>query len=345
MGFRAVLISKPALGAAMIALAWTSTPSPAHQQSALPARFRWTCGPAVLGPDDAGRTVSIKDPTVVFHRGRWHVYTTMRTNRPAQMHYIGLKDWSRPGEAVRRDIALSDAYHCAPQLFYMRPQRRWYLIYQWADNSRTPPVFGPAFSTLAEPGRPDTLSAPVHMIPAKPEHVPGWLDFWVICDAERAHLFFTSLDGRMWRCDTAKTAFPHGWSKPVVSLQADIFEASHTYRLKGDGRYLTIVEAQRGGTRYYKAYVADRLDGEWRPAADTWERPFAGATNVAFAAGVSAWTDAFSHGELIRDGNDETMTVDPAKLRVMFQGCSARDRQGKRYGQFPWRLGLLEAVR
>jgi hypothetical protein len=175
--------------------------------------------------------------------------------------------------------------------------------------------------------------------------VSGWLDFWVICDAERAHLFFTSLDGRMWRCDTAVADFPYGWNRPRVVLQADVFEASHTYRLKGDGRYLTMIEAQRGGTRYYKAYVADKLDGEWRPIADTWERPFAGTANIAFAEGVPAWTDAISHGELIRDGFDQTMIVDPSKLCLLFQGCTAADRAGKEYGAFPWRLGMLEAVR
>lgn len=35
--------------------------------------------------------------------------------------------------------------------------------------------------------------------------------------------------------------FPFGWSEPVLALQGDIFEASHTYRLKGCNQYLTIV--------------------------------------------------------------------------------------------------------
>jgi hypothetical protein len=313
------------------------------QRDRLPERFRWTCSGPLLGPPTPG-AVSIKDPSVVFHGGMWHVYATMRTNRPAQMHYIGPKSLHSPGRPVRRDIALSDAYHCAPQVFYMRPQRTWYLVYQWADTSRKPEVFGPAYSTLAEPGKPETLTKPVHMFDAKPDHVSGWLDFWVICDATRAHLFFTSLDGRMWRCETAIGDFPRGWSTPKVVLQADVFEASHTYRLKGDGRYMTIIEAQRGGTRYYKAYVADRLDAQWKPVADTWARPFAGEANVAFAPGVEPWTDAISHGELLREGADETMTVDPGRLRFLFQGCSARERSGKGYGAFPWRLGLLELV-
>ena len=27
----------------------------------------------------------------------------------------------------------------------------------------------------------------------------GGLDYWVICDAQRAYLFFTSLNGKLWR--------------------------------------------------------------------------------------------------------------------------------------------------
>ena len=31
-----------------------------------------------------------------------------------------------------------------------------------------------------------------------------------------------------------------------------------------------------------------------------------------------------------------------ARLRFLFQGVSDRERQGKVYGEIPWRLGLLE---
>jgi len=63
-----------------------------------------------------------------------------------------------------------------------------------------------------------------------------------------------------------------------LALQAGVFEASHTYRLKGLGKYLTVIE--ENGRRYYKAYLADRLDGKWVPVADTAERPFAGWKNI-----------------------------------------------------------------
>ncbi len=310
-----------------------------------PPRLAWTATGPLLAPDDrpADPCVSVKDPSVVFHKDRWHVYATVRCRSGVAMEYLSFPDWGKTAQATRRPVRLVDTYHCAPQVFYFRPKKSWFLVYQWADREHD--AFGPAYSTLEDVDRPDTLTRPRMMFPRKPDGVGGWLDFWVIADDRRAHLFFTTLDGRMWRADTALADFPHGWGEPRVVLRGDIFEASHTYRLKGRPDFLTIVEAQGpGGSRYYKVYRADRLDGPWRPLADTLDRPFAAAGNVRFAPGGLAWTDSVSHGELIRDGVDETMTVDPARLRFLFQGCSAADRAGKDYGRFPWRLGLLEAA-
>ncbi len=124
-----------------------------------------------------------------------------------------------------------------------------------------------------------------------------------------------------------------------MALDAAIFEASHTYRIKGTDRYLTIIE--ENGRRYFKAYVADRLDGPWHPIADTAEKPFAGWNNVRPADGVDEWTDNISHGELIRDSNDQTLSIDPQNWQFLFQGMLDRDKSKKGYGQFQWRLGML----
>jgi len=174
--------------------------------------------------------------------------------------------------------------------------------------------------------------------PAKPK----WLDFWVICDEKKAHLFYTSLDGHMWRRETSKSDFPFGWSEQELALRADIFEASHTYKLKDRNQYLTVIEAQGGGRRYYKAYLADRLEGPWNGLADTLVKPFAAHSNVEQEA---EWTTNLSHGELIRAGVDEFMEVDPANLRFVFQGASDKEYRGQGYGGIPWRLGMIEMKR
>src|SRR5690606_23504877 len=124
-----------------------------------------------------------------------------------------------------------------------------------------------------------------------------------------------------------------------LCLEGNIFEASHTYLLKGLDKYLTIIEAD--GRRHYKAYIADRLDAEWIPLAGTEQEPFAGATNIGPAEGVKPWTDNVSHGELLRDSNDQTLTVDPDRLVLLFQGMLEHQKQGKGYGDWSWRLGLL----
>jgi hypothetical protein len=59
---------------------------------------------------------------------------------------------------------------------------------------------------------------------------------------------------------------------------------------------------------------------------------------------VAAWTDNVSHGELIRVGIDQTMTVDPDNLRFLFQGMLDAQKEGHGYGQFSWRLGILTPV-
>jgi hypothetical protein len=227
----------------------------------------------------------------------------------------------------------------APQVFYFEPHRKWYLVCQASNDSWTP-KYQPAYATTDDITDPDAWSA-LQPIGARQAAGKTGLDFWVICDDANAYLLFTTLDGHMWREQTPLEDFPGGWSEAELAIGGDIFEASHTYCLKDLDRYLTLVEAQGGrGWRYYKAYLADRLGGEWQPIAATKEKCFASMANVE--ATGPRWTDCISHGELIRSGVDQRLEVDPANLRFVFQGVSDADRAGKSYGDIPWRLGMLE---
>jgi len=93
------------------------------------------------------------------------------------------------------------------------------------------------------------------------------------------------------------------------------------------------------GQRYYKAWLADKLEGPWKPLAATRDHPFASTANVTQK---EPWTTSISHGELIRSGNDETLEVDPANLRFVFQGVDAEGYQAKKYGSIPWQIGILD---
>ncbi|MCU0914429.1 MAG: hypothetical protein MUC88_07710 [Planctomycetes bacterium] len=308
---------------------------------------RWTCGAPLVAARavDGVEFISMKDPSIVRDGDNWHLFCTVRG--PQRSHAIvhaSFREFGAADRAPRHILSCHSGFFCAPQVFYFTPQKKWYLVCQAADEAWGQPPYRPAFSTTTAIGDPNSWTKLAPMFDAKPDNITGWLDFWVICDDAKAHLFFTSLDGKMWRAETTLAAFPKGWSTPVVALEGDIFEASHTYRLQGLNQYLTVVEAQNGhGWRYFKAYLADRLDGPWQPLAAEKDKAFASIRNVQPTG--AKWTDVVSHGELLRAGRDEKLEVDPADLCFLFQGVSDRDRAGKGYGAIPWKLGLLEPVR
>jgi hypothetical protein len=328
------------LAAAGSALAVGEQPSIAQSPDLRQGRFRWTTREPLVRPAQgrADPCHAIKDPTVIRHEDRWHLFCTIRSRtRTHQIEYLSFRDWKEADAAPRHVLTLSDGYFCAPQVFYFTPHKRWCLIHQVIDKTRQP-ALQPAISTTENLADAASWSRPRLLFDKQPDNVRMWIDFWVICDAGRAHLFFTSLDGRMWRTDTPLERFPHGWRRPEVVLRGDIFEASHTYRVQD--RYLTVIEAQAGARRYYKAYLASRLDGDWQPLAATLEQPFAAPGNVRDTG--KHWTDSFSHGELLRAGVDEKLEVNPSQLRFLYQGVSDEDRRGRSYGDIPWKLGLLE---
>ncbi|MHC4431838.1 MAG: non-reducing end alpha-L-arabinofuranosidase family hydrolase [Planctomycetota bacterium] len=316
--------------------------------SPLPDEFSWSLAAPVLTPADPpdDERFSVKDPTIVRFEGNWHLFYTVRSKkRSHQIEYITFKQWQDANTVERHVLNLSDGYYCAPQVFYFAPHKHWYLIYQVIDQSRKP-ALQPAYSRTTDITDPSSWTKPVLLFARNPDNVKMWIDFWVICDDAQAHLFFTSLNGQMWRSETKLASFPHFWSQPTVALTGDIFEASHTYSLAGSGKYLTIIEAEGstvagvGRRRYYKAYTADSLDSHWQPLTATAEKPLAGPVNVRHEG--EHWADSFSHGELIRSGWDQTLEVDPARLRFMFQGATDEDKRGKKYGEIPWRLGILK---
>ncbi|MCS7160950.1 MAG: non-reducing end alpha-L-arabinofuranosidase family hydrolase, partial [Gemmatales bacterium] len=236
----------------IIVLGWTCNSAPGQ----LPQKFFWRASPPLIEPQPVNQdhVYAFKDPSVVFYEGRWHLFCTVRgRQRSHGIAYFNFPDWDKAGQARPVMLPNHDGFFCAPQVFYFRPHQRWYLICQAADKNWTP-NYGPAFATSPRLDDPPSWSRLTPLQVTKPAAAHGWLDFWVICDEQYAYLFFTSLDGKMWRSRTALAQFPQGWSPPVLALQGDIFEASHTYKILGHNLYLTIIEAQNGpGWRYYKA--------------------------------------------------------------------------------------------
>ena len=145
-----------------------------------------------------------KDPTVVFFEGKWHVFMTVKLPDRSAIEYCSFKNWEDADDSERTILKVSEsAYYCAPQVFYFAPHEKWYLVYQvghpgarfmWVAYSTT--------STIAVPSS-WTQARPILDGGADDPRTVGGLDYWIICDEERAYLFLTSLNGKMWRLCTS----------------------------------------------------------------------------------------------------------------------------------------------
>ena len=94
------------------------------------------------------------------------------------------------------------------------------------------------------------------------------------------------------------------------------------------------------GGRYIGAWSATAIDAaydSWKPLADTEANPFAGAKNATYVK--VTWTKDVGHGELIRSGHDETMTVDNCNMRYLYAGRDPYSTVST--ALLPWKLGLL----
>lgn len=338
----------PALHAAAPspAKAQINTPSTVVESlSALASRGWISTGP-ILHPTATERypVVAVKDPSVVHHDGRWHIFaTTADTNGAWAMAHFHFADWSEAPQA--KPFYLNDnpsfaGYNCAPQVFYFRPHNKWYLVAQSPQ---------PRFTTTTDITDPMSWTKPRNFFEGTPKSVlQGWLDYWIICDDTHAYLFFPDNHGRFYRSRTRIEDFPNGFDEPVVALQEkdrrDLFEGSAVYRIKGSNQYLLIMECMgEDWVRYFRAFTADSLDGKWTPVpgADNDKTPFMGNANVRTADGTRLWANGISHGEFLRVGNDETMTIDLDNLQYLYQGIPHGANEPD-YVLLPYRLALLK---
>lgn len=315
---------------------------------ALPTRLKWSSGAPLIVPrsDSKHDLVAVKDPTVVRFNERWHVYaSSVSTAGAYNMVYTSFSNWSDAPEAPFYYMDQTpgfDGYVAAPQLFFFAPQNTWYLIFQSGP---------PMYSTNSDPGDPSQWTRPAPFYASTPaviEENHGWLDFWVICDATTCHLFFSNDHGRWYKSTTSLANFPTGFGEPVVVMQdveaGRLYEACCVYQLIGTNQYLALIEAFDETShfkRYFRSWTAESLDGPWHPLHDTASAPFAGKHNVAFA-GLS-WSDDISHGEMLRSGYDQTLTVDPRNVQFLYQGFDP-SADTRSYNSIPWKLGLLTQV-
>lgn len=305
----------------------SSSSGESNQMCELKAPLKWTSTGPLISPKNSA-WASIKDPSVVKFNGTYYVYATYYDTAYKSM-YTSFTDWNSAQQSSHISMnGTTVGNTVAPQVFYFRPHNKWYLITQWAG----------AYSTTDDISKPN-WSAKKKLLQGEPTNA---LDFWTICNDTQCYLYFSRDDGALYMSKTTIGNFPNfsGYTKVLEDHRGNgnsyLFEAPNVYKLDGQNKYLLMVEAYISGPRLFRSWTSSSLDGPWTALADTEANPFAGNNNVEWPAGK--WADGISHGELIRSGYDERLTVDPCNLEFLYQGKAGN---GSTYDLTPYKLGLL----
>lgn len=298
----------------------------------------WNVGPVLLspGPERAFDSVAVKDPSVVRYRGQWHVFYTARNRTGYTLGYVSAPKLEELDRAARHQLsqlrANKSAYAAAPQVFYFRPQRKWYLIFQTNDAN-----YLPVYSTS------DTLQDPASWTAARPlvekRESAKWIDFWVLCDDQFAYLFYTRDHRDVMMMTTRLADFPNGFSTPR-NVFAPVHEAVHVYAVRGSRpSYVMLYEQQENDRRHFGMARAKSPAGPWTVS----DPEFATAYQLNYVPGRMRWTDEVSHGELLRSGWDERLEVSGDQWEFLVQGIRNDEHVGD-YALLPWRLGLIRST-
>lgn len=289
---------------------------------------QWTTGNPVFLSNgvQAFEARAVKDPSVVYDGGLYHVFNTGRDKGEGgqwKTAYVATPDLTNLIGSGPRTLLTSlngGGYFCAPQVFWFEPQEKWYLIYQSGQ--------GPTFSTTK------TVDVPASWAAGKGMGFNDGIDFWCISDGKDSmYCFYAAMDGSrtIRRRATHVNSFPYGWSAYQVVADST-FEAVHVYRNKPDGKYYMMVEDL---ARHFELWRADKPGGKWTKLVEKWA-----AKNNLTETGVH-WTDQVSHGEMIRSGVNERLEIENInRCTILIQGV-VNGNYGD-YGNIPYVLGIIK---
>lgn len=299
-----------------------------------PPPIQWKLTRPLLSQGEPGGfdETAIKDPSIVFYDGFWHLFYTARGQGEYTTGYTRAKTLGDLGQAKRYRLPTvrgASRYGCAPQIFYFAPQETWYLIFQNRNSN-----YQPAYVTNPDIFNPAGWSEAKNLLDKDTNR--RWIDFWIICDAQHAYLFYTEAHRAVMFRRTSLADFPSGWG-PAREAFIGVHEAVHIYKVAGRPQYDMIFERNTTEGRSFGLARSDTLEGPWNKVTDA----YATGAQLAYSGPGEPWSEMVSHGEALRRGYDQQLEYDPADRRWLIQGLRHADATAP-YPTLRWQLGIIE---
>jgi hypothetical protein len=296
--------------------------------------YNWT-STAPLALPELPQAKNLMEFAHINYKGKHVVYGTYQDNVSwRSLAFEPFSDWSEMATANQTRLPISGVA-AAPQIFYFRPKNIWILAYQWGQNPFE-------YRTSSDPSNLNGWSEPKPLWRGTiPQTSMGAVDPHLISDGQNMHLFFGAGKGAVYRVSMPIEKFPGdfgvSWEVVLQDKQTNVFDGIQVYRVKGQDKYLMLVNAMGVTTRRYsRSLTAPSLDGPWTPHAATEANPFASVLNSN-----ATWSLEVNQGRLLRSTNDETMTVDPCDLKLLFQGRVPSSE----FSLLAWRPALLTLLK